>query len=79
AGPHPAELVTQREALGRLGVSGGRPPLSLASADPAAYVRALSAAGEAAELTARGGLGDFLWLTQRVPGGATEPPGHGGY
>ncbi|MEU3610491.1 SAM-dependent methyltransferase [Streptomyces sp. NPDC035033] len=62
----PAELTTQREALGRLGVSGGRPPLALASADPAAYVRALAAAGEAAELTARGGLGDFLWLSQRV-------------
>ncbi len=62
----PAELTTQREALRGLGVSGGRPPLALASADPAAYVRALSAAGEAAELTARGGLGDFLWLSQRV-------------
>ncbi|GGY44344.1 SAM-dependent methyltransferase [Streptomyces omiyaensis] len=61
-----AELTTQREALHRLGVSGGRPPLALASTDPAAYVRALSAAGEAAELTARGGLGDFLWLSQRV-------------
>ncbi|WP_318210640.1 SAM-dependent methyltransferase [Streptomyces sp. SJL17-1] len=74
-----SEIVTQREALGRLGVSGGRPPLSLASTDPVAYVRALSSAGEAAELTARGGLGDFLWLTQRVPGGATKPPGQGGY
>ncbi|WP_369149380.1 SAM-dependent methyltransferase [Streptomyces sp. R44] len=63
-----AELVTQREALGRLGVSGERPPLALASTDPAGYVRALASAGEAAELTARGGLGDFLWLTQRVPG-----------
>ncbi|WP_432085109.1 MULTISPECIES: SAM-dependent methyltransferase [unclassified Streptomyces] len=61
------ELVTQREALGRLGVTGGRPPLALASTDPAGYVRALSSAGEAAELTARGGLGDFLWLTRRVP------------
>ncbi|MCX5391472.1 SAM-dependent methyltransferase [Streptomyces sp. NBC_00094] len=61
------ELVTQREALRRLGVSGGRPPLSLASADPVGYVRALASAGEAAELTARGGLGDFLWLTRRVP------------
>ncbi|MFD5766658.1 SAM-dependent methyltransferase [Streptomyces sp. NPDC127049] len=61
-----AELTTQREALRRLGVSGGRPPLELASTDPVAYVRALSAAGEAAELTARGGLGDFLWLSQRV-------------
>ncbi|WP_432114419.1 SAM-dependent methyltransferase [Streptomyces sp. S1] len=61
------ELVTQREALRRLGVTGERPPLALASTDPAGYVRALSSAGEAAELTARGGLGDFLWLTRRVP------------
>ncbi|MFG3347358.1 SAM-dependent methyltransferase [Streptomyces sp. NPDC048018] len=59
-------IVTQREALHGLGVSGTRPPLALASTDPAGYVRALTAAGEAAELTARGGLGDFLWLTQRV-------------
>ncbi|MGW0119123.1 SAM-dependent methyltransferase [Streptomyces sp. NPDC003327] len=66
AGPVP-ELVTQREALRRLGVSGERPPLALASTDPAGYVRALASAGEAAELTARGGLGDFLWLIQRVP------------
>ncbi|MFF5423926.1 MULTISPECIES: SAM-dependent methyltransferase [unclassified Streptomyces] len=64
--PEP-ELVTQREALRRLGVFGARPPLALASSDPAAYVRALAAAGEAAELTAPGGLGDFLWLIQRVP------------
>ncbi|MFB7369149.1 SAM-dependent methyltransferase [Streptomyces sp. NPDC056222] len=62
------EVVTQREALRRLGVRGERPPLSLASSDPGAYVRALASAGEAAELTARGGLGDFLWLTRRVPG-----------
>ncbi|MFB6902016.1 SAM-dependent methyltransferase [Streptomyces hydrogenans] len=62
----PVELTTQREALRRLGVSGARPPLALASTDPAAYVRALAGAGEAAELTARGGLGDFLWLSQRV-------------
>ncbi|WP_436846833.1 SAM-dependent methyltransferase [Streptomyces litmocidini] len=71
------ELVTQREALGRLGVSGGRPPLALASTDPAGYVRALASAGEAAELTARGGLGDFLWLTQRVPGSVHRPEGPG--
>ncbi|MFJ2443607.1 MULTISPECIES: SAM-dependent methyltransferase [unclassified Streptomyces] len=61
-----AELLGQREALRRLGVSGGRPPLALASTDPTAYVRALAAAGEAAELTARGGLGDFCWLLQPV-------------
>jgi SAM-dependent MidA family methyltransferase len=61
-----AELLSQREALHRLGVRGERPPLSLASSDPAAYVKGLAAAGEAAELTARGGLGDFGWLLQRV-------------
>ncbi|MCX4818460.1 SAM-dependent methyltransferase [Streptomyces sp. NBC_01142] len=60
-----AELTTQREALARLGISGERPPLALASTDPAGYVRALASAGEAAELTARGGLGDFGWLLQR--------------
>ncbi|MFE3996565.1 SAM-dependent methyltransferase [Streptomyces goshikiensis] len=65
AGPG-AVLLSQREALTALGVSGGRPPLALATADPAAYVRALAGAGEAAELTARGGLGDFGWLVQPV-------------
>lgn len=66
AGGPDAEIRTQREALHGLGVSGERPPLSLASSDPAGYVRALAGSGEAAELTARGGLGDFGWLTQRV-------------
>ncbi|MFI1953317.1 SAM-dependent methyltransferase [Streptomyces xinghaiensis] len=59
-------LLTQREALRALGVSGGRPPLALASHDPAAYVRALSRAGEAAELTDPAGLGAFGWLLQPV-------------
>jgi SAM-dependent MidA family methyltransferase len=66
AAPAPARLVTQREALHALGLRGQRPPLSLATADPAAYVRALGTAGEAAELTAPGGLGDFGWLLQPV-------------
>lgn len=65
AGPG-ARLLTQREALHALGVAGGRPPLALASTDPAAYVRALAGAGEAAELTATGGLGDFGWLVESV-------------
>ncbi|MFH8490347.1 SAM-dependent methyltransferase [Streptomyces longisporoflavus] len=68
-----AALLTQRAALRALGVSGGRPPLSLASSDPAAYVRALTRAGEAAELTAAGGLGDFGWLIQ--PRGIPDPLG----
>ncbi|MFF9569478.1 SAM-dependent methyltransferase [Streptomyces sp. NPDC014685] len=61
----PPEILTQREALRGLGIDGGRPPLALASSDPAGYLRALASAGEAAELTARGGLGDFGWLMQR--------------
>lgn len=59
-------VLKQREALHRLGVSGERPPLTLAVNDPASYVRALATAGEAAELTARGGLGDFGWLLRPV-------------
>ncbi|NGN65136.1 hypothetical protein G5C51_14670 [Streptomyces sp. A7024] len=62
AGGEPYRLLTQREALHELGVRGTRPPLALASTDPAAYVRQLAGAGEAAELTAAGGLGDFGWL-----------------
>ncbi|MFC6597197.1 SAM-dependent methyltransferase [Kitasatospora paranensis] len=58
--------TTQRDALHALGVHGGRPPLALASDDPAAYLRALGGAGEAAELTDRGGLGAFGWLLQAV-------------
>ncbi|GAA0654699.1 SAM-dependent methyltransferase [Streptomyces thermocarboxydovorans] len=61
-----ARLLTQRDALRALGVTGARPPLALASTDPAAYVRALAGAGEAAELTAEGGLGDFWWVVQVV-------------
>ncbi|WP_329167307.1 SAM-dependent methyltransferase [Streptomyces sp. NBC_01267] len=68
------DLLTQREALHRLGVTGARPPLTLASTDPTAYVRALAAAGEAAELTDRGGLGVFGWLmTPAGPGPQPEP------
>ena len=61
-----ARLLTQRAALHALEVTGARPPLALASTDPSAYVRALASAGEAAELTAPGGLGDFGWLLQSV-------------
>jgi SAM-dependent MidA family methyltransferase len=52
----------QRDVLRELGVSGERPDLGLATTDPAAYVRALAGATEAAELTAEGGLGDFFWV-----------------
>ncbi|EDY57855.1 MULTISPECIES: SAM-dependent methyltransferase [Streptomyces] len=59
-------VLTQRDALRALGIEGARPPLSLASTQPAEYVRALARAGQAAELTAAGGLGDFGWLIQPV-------------
>lgn len=61
-----ARLLTQRAALRALGLTGARPPLALASTDPSAYVRGLASAGEAAELLAPGGLGDFGWLLQPV-------------
>ncbi|MER7963515.1 SAM-dependent methyltransferase [Streptomyces ardesiacus] len=64
--PPAALLRPQREALRALGVTGARPPLALASTDPARYVRALADASQAAELTAPGGLGDFVWLLQPV-------------
>jgi SAM-dependent MidA family methyltransferase len=66
----PYALITQREALKALGVGGGRPPLDLASTDPAGYVRALAGAGAAAELIDPAGLGGHWWLlhTIGIPG-----------
>ncbi|WP_369207457.1 SAM-dependent methyltransferase [Streptomyces sp. PU-14G] len=64
--PGTTRLLTQRAALGALGVTGRRPQLALARFDPAAYVRRLSAAGEAAELLDAGGLGGFGWLVSEV-------------
>ncbi|MER7400434.1 SAM-dependent methyltransferase [Streptomyces sp. NPDC000151] len=74
AGGTGALLLTQRAALRSLGVDGSRPPLALATTDPAAYLRALGGAGEAAELTDPGGLGAFHWLVQPVglPAGAVR-------
>ncbi|WP_344634944.1 SAM-dependent methyltransferase [Kitasatospora cystarginea] len=68
--------TTQRDALRALGVSGTRPPLSLAASDPAEYLRALGRAGEAAELTDPAGLGGFGWLVQAVR--MPEPSGLAG-
>ncbi|MFI6039366.1 SAM-dependent methyltransferase [Streptomyces sp. NPDC051315] len=69
--PPGARLLDQRAALRALDLTGARPPLALASTNPSAYVRALASAGEAAELTAPGGLGDFVWLLQPV--GIADP------
>jgi SAM-dependent MidA family methyltransferase len=62
AGGRPYTLIDQRAALRALGVDGARPPLALAGTDPAGYVRALSAASAAAELTDPAGLGGHHWL-----------------
>ncbi|GAA2758752.1 SAM-dependent methyltransferase [Actinopolymorpha rutila] len=64
AGADETLLTSQRAALTALGVDGARPPLAMAGSDPVGYLRALSRAGEAAELVAPGGLGDFWWLAQ---------------
>ncbi len=57
-----AVVRRQREVLLDLGVRGDRPELELATEDPAAYLRGLASATEAAELTAENGLGGFSWL-----------------
>jgi SAM-dependent MidA family methyltransferase len=71
----PYQIVSQRAALRALGVDGSRPPLELASTDPAGYLRALSAAGGAAELTDLAGLGAHWWLLHGI--GIDVPLGDG--
>ncbi len=60
------ELLDQRTALRQLGVSGQIPSRELARINPMAYLQGLSSASAAAALTARGGLGDFLWAFKRA-------------
>ncbi|MBA8928026.1 SAM-dependent MidA family methyltransferase [Kutzneria viridogrisea] len=66
AAPGRSFLTTQRVALGALGVVSEPPSAQLAATDPAAYLRELASAGEAAELLDEYGLGGFGWLTQFV-------------
>ncbi len=65
-----AELVSQHDALTKLGLNGRRPEIELAHSDPAAYLAALARSGEVGELLATGGLGDFWWII-------TDTTGHG--
>jgi SAM-dependent MidA family methyltransferase len=62
----PAVLTTQRAALRALGLDATRPPLALATRRPAGYVRALSAATQAAELMDADGLGGHFWIVQPI-------------
>lgn len=69
------ELLTQREALRRVGVTGQLPDHALARSEPAAYLAALTRSGAAASLLARGGLGDFAWVVAG-PGRRDRPGSH---
>ncbi len=62
----PAALLPQRDVLRDLGITGTRPPRDLASTDPPAYLRALTEASQASDLTNPAGLGAFTWLLQPV-------------
>lgn len=66
-------LTNQRSLLRVLSVSGERPPLELAHTDPVGYLRALSRASAAAELTDPAGLGGFGCLIQAVGCPMPEP------
>ena len=66
AGATRTALLTQREALRRLGIAGSRPAAALADADPRAYLLALQEAAQAGELLDPAGLGGFGWLVQAV-------------
>ena len=56
-------LLSQREALRRLGVGGRRPPYD---GDATSYLSGLSRAGDEAELIDPSGLGGFTWLVQAI-------------
>lgn len=64
AGAETTTLTSQREALHALGITATRPPIALATTNPAAYLAQLSAASDVGELTDRASLGSFYWLIQ---------------
>jgi SAM-dependent MidA family methyltransferase len=66
AGATATVLIRQADALRALGVDATRPPPTQAREDPLGYLGALAAAGSAAELLDRAGLGGFGWLVQGV-------------
>lgn len=59
-------LARQRDILGDLAPSAGRPDHALAATDPPAYLAALSREAAHAALRARNGLGGFWWALHEV-------------
>ena len=70
-----AVVRRQRDVLRDLGVEGRPPRLAATAAGSGAHVSALARAGEGAELTAEGGLGDFSWILSHAPTGRGPAPG----
>ena len=62
------EVLTQREALQALGLTGTTPPHTAATTDPLAYLVALERASIEARLLDRDGFGGFRWAVKRVRG-----------
>lgn len=59
-------VLSQREALRSLGLTGGLPHHDLAATDPAGYLAAIASASGEATLTRADGLGAFWWVLRRV-------------
>lgn len=57
--------LSQGAALRALGLDARRPPLSVATSEPASYLAELGRAAAVGELLAPGGLGDFTWVVTR--------------
>ena len=64
-------VLTQREALGLLGVEATPPDRALATTDPHGYLALLQTASQSAELLDRRTLGSFGWVV--VPVGIEDP------
>ena len=64
-------VMTQRDALSRLGVDATPPPRELSTTDPRGYLALLQAASQAGELLDRRTLGSFGWVV--CPVGTADP------
>jgi len=69
------EILTQRDALRQVGVTGRTPEHGRSRVDPPGYLRDLARASAEATLVAPGGFGDFLWVVARVGTWSLAGPG----